>query len=57
MGISHITGEALRLRSGKQEFIKTVPLDMLVLETDSLLNPEPNRSKEGGTKMNRKTFQ
>ena len=36
---------------GKQEFIKTVPLDMLVLETDSpFLNPEPNRSKEGGTK-------
>ena len=35
----------------KQEFIKTVPLDMLVLETDSpFLNPEPNRSKEGGTK-------
>jgi TatD DNase family protein len=35
----------------KQEFIKTVPLDILVLETDSpFLNPEPNRSKEGGTK-------
>jgi len=35
----------------KQEFIKAVPLDMLVLETDSpFLNPEPNRSKEGGTK-------
>jgi len=35
----------------KQEFIMTVPLDMLVLETDSpFLNPEPNRSKEGGTK-------
>lgn len=35
----------------KQEWIKTVPLEMLVLETDSpFLNPEPNRSKEGGTK-------
>jgi len=35
----------------KQEFIKAVPLEMLVLETDSpFLNPEPNRSKEGGTK-------
>ena len=35
----------------KQEFIKTVPLEMLVLETDSpFLNPEPLRSKEGGMK-------
>lgn len=35
----------------KQEFIKNVPLNILVLETDSpFLNPEPNRSKEGGTK-------
>jgi len=35
----------------KQEFIKNVPLEMLVLETDSpFLNPEPLRSKEGGTK-------
>ncbi|MEK7109807.1 MAG: TatD family hydrolase [Patescibacteria group bacterium] len=35
----------------KQEFIKTVPLEMLVLETDSpFLNPEPHRKKEGGVK-------
>lgn len=35
----------------KQEFIKTVPLEMLVLETDSpFLNPEPLRKNEGGTK-------
>jgi len=35
----------------KQEFIKTVPLEMLVLETDSpFLNPEPQKSKENGMK-------
>jgi TatD DNase family protein len=35
----------------KQGFIKEVPIEMLVLETDSpFLNPEPNRSEEGPTK-------
>lgn len=35
----------------KQEFIKTVPLEMLVLETDSpFLNPEPKKSNEEGIK-------
>jgi len=34
----------------KQEFIKNVPLEVLVFETDSpFLNPEPLRKKEGGT--------
>ena len=34
----------------KQEFIKTIPLEMLVFETDSpFLNPEPLRKKERGT--------
>lgn len=35
----------------KQKFIKIVPLDMLVFETDSpFLNPEPLRKTEGGMK-------
>lgn len=41
----------------KQQFVTTVPLDMLVLETDSpFLNPEPLRSKEGGVKNEPKTL-
>ena len=48
--ITYYKEKSFGFAQDKQEFIKTVPLEMLVLETDSpFLNPEPNRAKEGGT--------